>query len=231
MNLAHSSCTTVSAHPGAPARCRLAPEDLTTPGPTTSIAAMLVWMDLEMTGLDPLRDAIVEIATVVTDDDLQVLAEGPDLVIGASQEQLDAMEQVVRDMHTRSGLLDAIAASDLTLEDAGAQTLEFIRAHVPEPGTVPLCGSSIGTDRRFLSAQLPSIENWLHYRCIDVSTLKELCRRWYPKEFKGAPPKRTTHRALDDIRESIAELAYYRSSIFIPAASPDPDSPGAAPAV
>ena len=183
---------------------------------------MLVWMDLEMTGLDPLRNTIVEIATIVTDDDLQVVAEGPDLVVRTSQEQLDSMEQVVRDMHTRSGLLDAIAASDLSLEDAGAQTLEFIRSHVPEPGTVPLCGSSIGTDRRFLAAQLPSIENWLHYRCIDVSTLKELCRRWYPKVFKGAPPKRTTHRALDDVRESIAELAYYRSSIFVPVPSPTP---------
>jgi oligoribonuclease len=184
---------------------------------------MLVWMDLEMTGLDPVRNVIVEIATIVTNDDLQVLAEGPDLVIKTSQEQLDSMEQVVRDMHTRSGLLEAIAASDLSLEDAGAQTLEFIRAQVPEPGTVPLCGSSIGTDRRFLAAQLPAIENWLHYRCIDVSTLKELCRRWYPKVFKGAPPKRTTHRALDDVRESIAELAYYRSTIFIPEPSRDPE--------
>jgi len=190
-------------------------------GATTSIPLMLVWMDLEMTGLDPLRNAIVEIATIVTDDDLQLVAEGPDLVIRTSQEQLDSMEQVVRDMHTRSGLLEAIAASDLSLEDAGAQTLEFIRSHVPDPGTVPLCGSSIGTDRRFLAAQLPSIENWLHYRCVDVSTLKELCRRWYPKVFKGAPPKRTTHRALDDIRESIAELAYYRSSMFVPISSSD----------
>jgi oligoribonuclease len=190
---------------------------------------MLVWMDLEMTGLDPIRNVIVEIATVVTDDDLQVLAEGPDLVIKTSQEHLDSMEQVVLDMHTRSGLLDAIAASDLSLEDAGAQTLEFIRSQVPEPGTVPLCGSSIGTDRRFLSAQLPAIENWLHYRCVDVSTLKELCRRWYPKVFKGAPPKRTTHRALDDIRESIAELAYYRSRIFVPEPSRDPDPPGKEP--
>ena len=195
---------------------------------------MLVWMDLEMTGLDPLRNSIVEIATIVTDDDLELVAEGPDLVIRTSQEQLDSMEQVVRDMHTRSGLLEAIAASDVSLEDAGAQTLEFIRSHVPDPGTVPLCGSSIGTDRRFLAAQLPSIENWLHYRCIDVSTLKELCRRWYPKLFKGAPPKRTTHRALDDIRESIAELAYYRSSMFAPLPSPDsgqavPDPAGAEP--
>jgi oligoribonuclease len=182
---------------------------------------MLVWMDLEMTGLDPVRNTIVEIATVITDDDLEILAEGPDLVVRTTQEQLDSMDQIVRDMHTRSGLLDAIAASTLTLEDAGAQTLEFLRTHVPEAGTVPLCGSSIGTDRRFLAAQLPEIENWLHYRCVDVSALKELCRRWYPKVFKAAPPKRTTHRALDDIRESIAELEYYRKTIFVPVSAPD----------
>ena len=181
---------------------------------------MLVWMDLEMTGLDPARNAIVEIATVITDDNLEVLAEGPDLVVGTTQEQLDSMEDIVREMHTRSGLLGAIAASDLSLEDAGAQTLEFIRTIVPERGTVPLCGSSIGTDRRFLAAQLPDIENWLHYRCVDVSALKELCRRWYPKAFKGAPPKRTTHRALDDIRESIEELQHYRDTLFPKAPEP-----------
>jgi oligoribonuclease len=198
--------------------------DLTPYRPTTSIAGVLVWMDLEMTGLDPSRNTIVEIATVITDDNLEVVAEGPDLVVHTTQEQLDSMDQIVKDMHTRSGLLEAIAASTLSLEDAGAQTLEFLKIHVPEPGTVPLCGSSIGTDRRFLAAQLPSIENWLHYRCVDVSTLKELCRRWYPKEFKAAPPKRTRHRALDDIRESIAELAYYRKAIFVPAPSPgEPD--------
>ena len=184
-------------------------------GTATSIAPMLVWMDLEMTGLDPLRDVIVEIATVVTDDDLTVVAEGPDLVVNAPEERLAKMEQVVKDMHARSGLLEAIRSSTLTLADAGARTLDFIKSHVPEPGTVPLCGNSIGTDRRFLAAQLPAIESWLHYRCIDVSTVKELCRRWYPVEFKGAPSKRTAHRALGDIRESIAELAYYRSAIFV----------------
>jgi oligoribonuclease len=179
---------------------------------------MLVWMDLEMTGLDPGRNAIVEIATVITDDNLQLIAEGPDLVIQTTQAQLDSMEPIVNEMHTRSGLLEAISASTLTLEDAGKQTLEFIKAHVPEAGTVPLAGSSIGTDRRFLAAYLPEIENWLHYRCIDVSTIKELCRRWYPAAYKGAPPKRTSHRALDDIRESIAELDYYRGAIFVPPA-------------
>jgi oligoribonuclease len=175
---------------------------------------MLAWMDLEMTGLDPLKNTIVEIATVITDDNLEIVAEGPDLVVQTTQEQLDSMEQVVRDMHTRSGLLDAIAASTLTLEDAGAQTLEFIKTHVPEPGTVPLCGSSIGTDRRFLAAQLPAIEEYLHYRSVDVSTLKELALRWYPEVMAGAPTKAGGHRAMDDIKESVAELAYYRTAIF-----------------
>jgi oligoribonuclease len=186
---------------------------------------MLVWMDLEMTGLDPARHVIVEIATLVTDDELAVVAEGPDLVVQASPDALGQMEEVVRAMHTRSGLLDAIAASDLTLEEAGRRTLEFIKTHVPEPRTVPLCGNSIGTDRRFLAAQLPEIEGWLHYRSIDVSTLKELCRRWYPAALAKAPGKATTHRALDDIRESVAELAYYRSTIFAGSATPA-GSPG-----
>ncbi len=129
------------------------------------------------------------------------------------------MEPVVREMHTRSGLLAAIEASTLTLDDAGRQTLEFLKAHVPDKGTVPLCGNSIGTDRRFLAAQLPEIENWLHYRSVDVSTVKELCRRWYPDVLAKAPDKKTAHRALDDVRESVAELAYYREAIF---ASPTP---------
>jgi oligoribonuclease len=173
-------------------------------------------MDLEMTGLDPARHVIVEIATVITDDDLAVMAEGPDLVVHASPEELAAMEPVVRDMHTRSGLLPAIEASTLTLDDAGRQTLEFLKTHVPTKGTVPLCGNSIGTDRRFLAAQLPEIENWLHYRSVDVSTVKELCRRWYPAVLAGAPEKKTAHRALGDVLESVAELAYYRQAIFVP---------------
>jgi oligoribonuclease len=177
-------------------------------------------MDLEMTGLDPARHTIVEIATLVTDDELTVVAEGPDLVVTATDAQLAAMEPVVREMHTRSGLLEAIAASTLSLEEAGRQTLAFIRSHVPEPRSVPLCGNSIGTDRRFLAAQLPDIEEWLHYRSVDVSTVKELCRRWYPDALAGAPGKSTTHRALDDIRESVAELAYYRARIFAGSAAP-----------
>ncbi|MGD0321346.1 MAG: oligoribonuclease [Acidimicrobiales bacterium] len=192
---------------------------------------MLVWMDLEMTGLDPSRHTIVEIATLTTDDCLNILAEGPDLVVSADADQLGAMEPVVKEMHSRSGLLAAIAASTLTLEEAGRQTLEFIKAQVPQPRSVPLCGNSIGTDRRFLATQLPEIENWLHYRSVDVSTVKELCRRWYPGILRGAPTKKTSHRALDDIRESVAELAYYRRTIFATAPeNPDasaPSPPGA----
>jgi oligoribonuclease len=181
-------------------------------------------MDLEMTGLDPARHVIVEIATLVTDDDLAVIAEGPDLVVHAGSGELDAMEPVVREMHTRSGLLSAIEASTLTLDEAGRQTLAFLQEHVPAKGTVPLCGNSIGTDRRFLAAYLPDIENWLHYRSIDVSTVKELCRRWYPGLLAKAPAKKTAHRALDDVLESVAELAFYREAIFVPV-SPVPVSP------
>jgi len=177
---------------------------------------MLVWMDLEMTGLDPTTDVIVEIATLVTDDELELVAEGPDLVIATPPEKLAGMDQVVVDMHTRSGLLEQIKQSTVTLEEAGRQTLEFIKEHVPEPRSVPLCGNSIGTDRRFLAAYLPDIENHLHYRSIDVSTIKELSRRWYPASLSGAPGKAGGHRALDDIRESVAELRYWRDAVFRP---------------
>jgi oligoribonuclease len=185
-------------------------------------------MDLEMTGLDPSRHRIVEIATVVTDDDLAVLAEGPDLVVHAEAKALADMDAVVERMHRSSGLLDAVVASTLSLEEAGRQTLEFIKTLVPEARRVPLCGNSIGTDRRFLAAQLPEVEDWLHYRSVDVSTIKELCRRWYPDALGGAPSKEGNHRALGDIRESIAELAYYRSAIFAP--GPASQSPAPSPA-
>lgn len=175
---------------------------------------MLAWMDLEMTGLDPARHVIVEITTIVTDDELEVIAEGPDLVIGQPAEALDAMDEVVRDMHERSGLLEAIAASDMTLADAGRQTLDFLKVHIPEARTVPLCGNSIGTDRRFLAVYLNDIEEHLHYRSVDVSTLKELLRRWNPAALENAPQKAGGHRALDDIRESIAELRHYRTAMF-----------------
>ncbi|HXW81942.1 MAG TPA: oligoribonuclease [Acidimicrobiales bacterium] len=175
---------------------------------------MLVWLDLEMTGLDPARDRIVEVATLVTDDELDVVAEGPDLVIATPVEVLEAMDEVVKLMHTRSGLLDAIARSTTTLEEAASQTLEFVRQHVPEARKVPLAGNSIGTDRRFLAKYMPELEDHLHYRCIDVSTVKELARRWYPEAFADAPRKAGAHRALDDIKESLEELRFWRSTIF-----------------
>ena len=171
-------------------------------------------MDLEMTGLEPDRHTIVEIATIITDDDLNVIAEGPDLVVHATPDELARMDDVVRNMHTRSGLLPAIEASTITLEEAGRATLAFLKEHIPERRTVPLCGNSIGTDRRFLAAHLPEIEDHLHYRSVDVSTIKELARRWFPTELKGAPDKATSHRALDDIRESIDELRFYRTALF-----------------
>ena len=179
-------------------------------------------MDLEMTGLDIGHHVIVEIATLITDDDLAVVAEGPDLVIHQPPEALAAMDDVVRDMHTRSGLLPAIEASTISLEEAGRITLDFLKTHVPERRTVPLCGNSIGTDRRFLSAHLPEVEEYLHYRSVDVSTVKELCRRWYPAVLQAAPRKAGGHRALDDIRESLAELQYYRTAVFLPPPDPAP---------
>ena len=167
-----------------------------------------------MTGLDSTSDVIVEIATLVTDDDLNIVAEGPDLVVFQPDEALAQMDRIVVDMHTSSGLLEAIKVSTISLEEAGAATLEFIKQHVPTARVVPLCGNSIGMDRRFLAAYLPEIEEWLHYRSIDVSTLKELARRWYPEALSAAPRKATSHRAMDDIRESVAELAYWRSTLF-----------------
>lgn len=183
---------------------------------------MLVWMDLEMTGLDHTSEVIVEIATIITDDDLQILAEGPDLVIHQPDEALEGMDPFVVDMHTKSGLLEQIKASTISLADAGAATLEFIKLHVPEPASVPLCGNSIGTDRRFLAAYLPDIENYLHYRSIDVSSVKELVKRWYPDVDASRPRGQGSHRALDDIRESIREMAYYREHVFVEAPAPAP---------
>ncbi|MCU1491996.1 MAG: orn [Acidimicrobiaceae bacterium] len=192
--------------------------------------AVLVWMDLEMTGLDPSRHVIVEIATLVTNDDLDIIAEGPDLVVGATEAQLAEMDEVVVKMHTESGLLEAIRSSTLTLEEAGHQTLEFIRTHVPEARRVPLCGNSIGVDRRFLRHQLPQIEEYLHYRSVDVSTVKELAKRWYPSIYGRAPKKAGAHRALDDIRESVAELAYYRNTLFCPPSAGTAAAAGSPPA-
>lgn len=172
-----------------------------------------------MTGLDPAKHVIVEIATLLTDDDLNIIAEGPDLVINATEAQLSEMDQVVIDMHTKSGLLEQIRASTITLEEAGAQTLAFLKSHISTAKTVPLCGNSIGMDRRFLAVYLNEIEEFLHYRSVDVSTLKELARRWKPEVLSLAPRKEAGHRALDDITESVNELRFYREHLIAPAAS------------
>ncbi|MGA7835498.1 MAG: oligoribonuclease [Acidimicrobiales bacterium] len=176
-------------------------------------------MDLEMTGLEPQRHVIVEIATLITDDHLNIVAEGPDLVLHASPEQLAEMGTFVTEMHTKSGLLPQIIASTITVDEAQAATLEFLRQHIPEPGTVPLCGNSIGTDRRFLQEYMPVLEAFFHYRNVDVSTIKELARRWNPAALEAMPEKESTHRALDDIKESIAELVHYRATLFQPVES------------
>ncbi len=166
-----------------------------------------------MTGLDPSQHVIVEIATLITNDDLEIVAEGPELVIHATEDELALMDAVVVDMHTKSGLLSDIRASTVSLEEAGAQTLAFLQEHLG-PRSTPLCGNSIGMDRRFLATYLPEIEEFLHYRSIDVSTIKELAKRWDPKALGGAPKKTGTHRALDDIKESINELVFYREALF-----------------
>jgi len=181
----------------------------------------LVWIDCEMTGLDLSKDRLIEVAALVTDSELNILGDGIDIVIGAPTEALDTMVDVVRDMHTKSGLLDAVRATTVTLEQAQELVLGFIREHVPERRRAPLCGNSIGTDRAFLARDMPDLDGWLHYRVVDVSSVKELCRRWYPRVYFQSPSKAGGHRALADITESIQELRYYRSTIFVPQPGPD----------
>ena len=176
----------------------------------------LVWLDLEMTGLEIERHMIVEIACVVTDSELTALDDGIDVVVHQDADALAAMDDYVRRMHTKSGLLPLIEASDVSVAKAEAQILDYVRAHVPAPGTAPLCGNSIGVDRRFLDRYMRTLDGYLHYRSIDVSSLKELCRRWYPAIYSKRPSKTEQHRALDDIRESVEELRYYREKLFIP---------------
>jgi len=185
-----------------------------------AVAGPLVWVDCEMTGLDLTKDVMVEIAALVTDGDLNVLGDGVDLVIHAPDELLDGMLPVVAEMHAASGLTDEVRASTVTIEQAQAQVLDYIRAFVAQPTTAPLCGNSIGTDRGFLTRDMPELDAFLHYRMIDVSSIKELARRWYPRVYFGQPPKGLAHRALADIRESIRELAYYRQALFVPAPGP-----------
>ncbi|TKR27294.1 oligoribonuclease [Cellulomonas hominis] len=187
-------------------------------------ADRIVWIDCEMTGLDSVQDALVEVAAVVTDSELNVLGEGVDVVISPPAEALAQMGDFVRDMHTGSGLLDALATGT-TLEDAQAQVLAYIRQHVPEPGKAPLAGNSVGTDKVFLDRDMPELIGHLHYRVIDVSSIKELARRWYPRVYFSSPQKHGGHRALADILESIDELRYYRAALLVP--QPGPDSKAA----
>ncbi len=175
---------------------------------------LLVWIDLEMTGLDVRRHTIVEIAVLLTDSELNVIADGLDLIVHATAEDLAEMDDFVTKMHTRSGLLTAIQESQITLKEAGAQALQYIAKYVTQAGTAPLCGNSIGVDRRFLDCQLQELDAYLHYRSIDVSSFKELCRRWNPAVYANRPKKMETHRALDDIRESVEELRYYREHML-----------------
>ena len=182
-------------------------------GPLSLGADALAWIDLEMTGLDTANHTIVEIAVLMTNSNLEVIDDGIDLVIHATPDELAKMDDFVRTMHTKSGLLPQIENSTLSLADAGAQVLEYLRARVTER-SAPLCGNSIGVDRRFLDRYLPEVDQYLHYRSVDVSSFKEVCRRWNPSVSKGAPAKKSTHRALDDIRESIEEMRYYRDSVL-----------------
>ena len=180
----------------------------------------LVWIDCEMTGLDLARDALIEIACLVTDSNLVVLDEGLDLIIKPPAEAIDQMEDVVRQMHTASGLLSELSAG-ITLAEAQDQLLAYIRRYVREPRRVPLAGNSIATDRAFIARDMPELDAFLHYRMVDVSSIKELARRWYPRTYFASPPKRGGHRALADITESIQELRYYRETIFVPVPGPD----------
>ncbi|MCZ4518974.1 oligoribonuclease [Rhodococcus ruber] len=180
----------------------------------------LVWIDCEMTGLDLSKDKLIEIAALVTDSELNILGEGVDIVIHADDDALANMPAVVTDMHAKSGLTDEVRASTVTLEEAEQRVLAYIKEHVPVAGTVPLAGNSIGTDRGFISRDMSALDTYLHYRMIDVSSIKELSRRWYPRIYYGQPAKGLAHRALADIKESIKELQYYRRTAFVAAPGP-----------
>ncbi|HVT65902.1 MAG TPA: oligoribonuclease [Mycobacteriales bacterium] len=188
----------------------------------------LVWIDCEMTGLDPTTHVLVEIAVVITDAELNVLDEGLDIVIGADAHHLVAMDPVVHEMHVASGLLDEIRRSATSVEQAEEQVLEYVQRFVPERRKAPLCGNTIATDRSFITAYMPRLDDHLHYRMIDVSSIKELARRWYPRAYYNAPAKHGGHRALADIRESIDELRYYRATVMVPAPGPDSEAAKAA---
>lgn len=180
----------------------------------------LVWIDCEMTGLDLINDALIEVAALVTDGELNVLGDGIDLVVKPPQSALEQMRDVVREMHTSSGLLDQLA-DGVALAEAEERVLAYLREHVPDPNKAPLAGNTIATDRAFLARDMPALEGHLHYRNVDVSSIKELVRRWYPRVYFASPDKTGNHRALADIRESIDELRYYREAVFVPQPGPD----------
>jgi oligoribonuclease len=188
----------------------------------------LVWIDCEMTGLDPQVDVLVEVAVVVTDSELNLLDDGLDILIATDPAKLEAMEDVVREMHTTSGLLEALATATTTLEDAEQQVLDYVQRFVPDRRKAPLCGNSIATDRTFITRYMPRLDDHLHYRMIDVSSIKELARRWYARAYFNAPAKNGGHRALADIVDSITELRYYRAAVFVPSPGPDTDTARAA---
>lgn len=180
----------------------------------------LVWIDCEMTGLNLRSDRLIEIAALVTDGELNILGDGVDVVIHVEDAALASMIDVVADMHTRSGLIDEVKSSTVDLATAETMVLAYIREHVKQPKTAPLAGNSIATDRAFIARDMPALDSFLHYRMIDVSTIKELCRRWYPRIYYGQPTKGLAHRALADIHESIRELKFYRRTAFVPPPGP-----------
>jgi oligoribonuclease len=188
----------------------------------------LVWIDCEMTGLELSRDALIEIAVLVTDSELTVLDEGLDIVIGCADEVLDTMVPFVQQMHETSGLTELVRRSTVTLGEAEQQVLDYIKRYIPEPRSAPLCGNSIATDRGFIIRDMPALDAHLHYRMIDVSSIKELARRWYRRVYFGQPAKGLAHRALADIHESVQELRYYRATIFVPPPGPNSDEAAAA---
>jgi oligoribonuclease len=183
----------------------------------------LVWIDCEMTGLDLRDDALIEIAALVTDSELNILDEGIDVVIKPPPESVTQMTKVVRDMHTTSGLLEALPGG-VTLAEAEDIVLAYVRGHVKDAKKAPLCGNSIATDRSFLARDMPALDSHLHYRMVDVSSIKELARRWYPRVYFASPEKKGGHRALADITESIQELRYYRAAVFVQQPGPDSDT-------
>ncbi|MCU1659045.1 MAG: oligoribonuclease [Pseudonocardiales bacterium] len=187
-----------------------------------------MWIDCEMTGLDLRRDALIEVAALVTDAELNLLDDGIDVVIHTHDDVLETMVPFVREMHASSGLTELVRGSTITLGEAEKLVLEYVRSHVPEPKSTPLCGNSIATDRGFLARDMPALDEHLHYRMIDVSSIKELAKRWYPRVYQSQPAKGLAHRALADIRESVQELAYYRQTLFVPPPGPSQDQARAA---